>query len=51
MILVNFAGRFVARGKWVAPGPYFAMPEAAIGRDDAVSHVLLVGEIPTLLIP
>jgi two-component system, chemotaxis family, protein-glutamate methylesterase/glutaminase len=33
-----------------ASSAYPAMPEAAMGRDDAVDHVLPVGEIPALLI-
>lgn len=44
----DFGGTVIAADK--ASSAYFGMPEAAIGRDDAVDHVLAVGEIPALLI-
>lgn len=44
----DFGGVVIAADK--ASSAYFGMAEAAIGRDDAVDHVLPVGEIPALLI-
>jgi two-component system chemotaxis response regulator CheB len=44
----DFGGTVIAADK--ASSAYFGMAEAAIGRDDAVDHVLPVGEIPALLI-
>jgi two-component system, chemotaxis family, protein-glutamate methylesterase/glutaminase len=44
----DFGGTVIAADK--ASSAYFGMPEAAISRDDAVDHVLPVGEIPALLI-
>jgi chemotaxis response regulator CheB len=44
----DFGGTVIAADK--RSSAYFAMPEAAIDRDDAVNHVLPVGEIPALLI-
>jgi two-component system chemotaxis response regulator CheB len=44
----DFGGTVIAADKLTSA--HFGMPEAAIGRDDAVDHVLPVGEIPALLI-
>jgi two-component system chemotaxis response regulator CheB len=44
----DFGGTVIAADK--ASSEWFGMPEAAIGRDDAVDQVLPVGEIPALLI-
>ena len=44
----DFGGTVIAADK--TSSAYYAMPEAAIGRDDAVNHVLPVDEIPALLI-
>lgn len=46
--LHDFGGTVIAADK--ATSAYFGMAEAAISRDDAVGHVLPVGEIPALLI-
>lgn len=44
----DFGGTVIAADE--ESSAYFGMPGAAIGRDDAVDHVLPVGEIPALLI-
>ncbi len=44
----DFGGTVIAADK--ASSAHFAMPEAAIGRDDAVNYVLPVSEISALLI-
>jgi two-component system, chemotaxis family, protein-glutamate methylesterase/glutaminase len=44
----DFGGTVIAADK--ASSAYFSMPEAAIGRDDAVDYVLPVSEIAALLI-
>jgi CheB methylesterase len=46
--LHDFGGTVIAADE--ASSRYFGMPEAAMGRDDAVDHVLPVGDIPGLLI-
>ncbi len=46
--LHDFGGTVIAADK--ASSAYSSMPEAAIGRDDAVDYVLPVSEIPPLLI-
>lgn len=46
--LHDFGGTVIAADK--ASSAYFAMPEAAISRDDAVDYVLPAGDIPALLI-
>jgi two-component system, chemotaxis family, protein-glutamate methylesterase/glutaminase len=44
----DFGGTVIAADK--TSSAHFAMPEAAIGRDNAVDHVLPAGEIPGLLV-
>jgi two-component system chemotaxis response regulator CheB len=44
----DFGGTVIAADR--ASSAWFGMPEAAIGRDDAVDYVLPVDEIPELLV-